>query len=99
VVQQGLAIPHVIVDQPGSFDVCLLRCKEGVVFSELQPPVTAMFALIGSRDERSFHLKALLAIAHVVQSEGFKDRWIRAKNPEQLRDIVLLADRPRQPAE
>ncbi len=53
------------------------------------------FALVGSRDERNYHLRALMAIAHIAQEEGFEDRWLSAPEAEGLRDICLLSDRKR----
>ena len=95
IVKPGLAIPHIIVEGEHVFHVLLVRCNEGVVFSQLQEPVKTAFILIGSADERNYHLRALMTVAHIVSEEGFEDRWFRAKNPEQLRDIVLLSERDR----
>jgi amino acid transporter/mannitol/fructose-specific phosphotransferase system IIA component (Ntr-type) len=95
VIQPGLAIPHVVVEGNGVFELALARCRKGAVFSELHPPVHTVFVLIGSRDERPYHLRALMAIAHIVQGAGFRERWIRASNAEKLRDIVLLSGRQR----
>ncbi len=97
VIQPGLAIPHLVVEGPHRFNLVLVRCREGAVFSDLQEPVHAAFVLAGSLDERNFHLRALMAIAHVVQAPDFEERWSGATNPEQLRDIVLLSRRPRPP--
>jgi hypothetical protein len=36
-----------------------------------------------------------MAVAHIIQEHGFEERWLEARNPEQLRDIVLLARRKR----
>lgn len=90
VIHPGLAIPHVIIDGQNHFDVLLVRCLEGVVFSELHPPVKTVFALIGTLDERNFHLRALMRIAHLVEHPEFEKRWLKAKGIEQLRDVVLL---------
>jgi len=96
VLKPGLAIPHIVVEAEQLFDILLIRCKEGVVFSELNPPVTTAFVLIGSADERNFHLKALMAIAHIVQEPDFERRWFQAGSLEQLKDIVLLSSRKRE---
>jgi len=95
IVKPSLAIPHVVVDGKEIFDVLLVRCPKGVIFSELQEPVKTAFILIGSPDERNYHLRALMTVAHIVSENGFEDRWAKAKNPEQLRDIVLLSSRKR----
>jgi amino acid transporter/mannitol/fructose-specific phosphotransferase system IIA component (Ntr-type) len=96
VIQPGLAIPHVVVPGERIFDIVLVRCKGGVVFSELQAPVSTAFVLVGSADERNYHLRALMTIAHIIQEPGFEQRWMAAATPQQLRDIVLLSRRTRE---
>ena len=95
VIESGLAIPHVVIEGEGLFDLLLVRCREGAVFSELHPPVKAVFVLIGSSDERNYHLRALMTIAHIVQEPDFQARWPQARNIEQLRDVILLSTRKR----
>ncbi|KPJ63164.1 hypothetical protein AMJ44_14700 [candidate division WOR-1 bacterium DG_54_3] len=51
--------------------------------------------LLGTKDERNFHLVSLAAIAQIVQEPDFEERWMKAKNKEALRDIVLLGQRKR----
>ncbi len=95
VVQPGLAIPHVIVEGEKVFDVLLVRCREGVRFPAQAEPVRTAFVLVGSADERNYHLRALMTIAHIVQEHGFARRWLTAPHGETLRDIVLLSGRSR----
>ncbi len=96
VIQPGLAIPHIVVEGENIFDVLMIRSKEGIVFSELRQPVNTVFMLIGSRDQRNFHLRSLMAIAHIVEEPDFEQRWMAAENLEQLRDVVLLSGRTRE---
>jgi len=96
VVQPGLAIPHVIVDGEHLFELLLVRCKAGIVFSELHQPVRTVFVLVGSLDERNYHLRALMTIARLVREPEFEERWSQAQGPEQLRDVVLLSSRERE---
>ncbi|MBU1240886.1 amino acid permease, partial [Myxococcota bacterium] len=95
VIAPGLAIPHIIVEGEHRFEVVLVRALEGVIFSELSKPVHTMFVLIGSMDERNYHLRALMSIAHIFQEEDFEKRWLAARNKEQLRDVILLSSRKR----
>jgi mannitol/fructose-specific phosphotransferase system IIA component (Ntr-type) len=94
-LQPGLAIPHVIIDGHELFDVMLVRCKGGIYFGSDEPPVTTVFILVGSADERNYHLRALMAVATIVQEQDFTKRWLAARGPEELRDIVLLSGRQR----
>jgi mannitol/fructose-specific phosphotransferase system IIA component (Ntr-type) len=90
-----LAIPHVIVEGEGVFDIMLARSREGIHFSESAPKVHAVFFLMGSMDERHFHLTCLANLAQIVQGQNFEKRWMRAKTNKALRDVILLAKRKR----
>jgi len=96
VIGGNLAIPHLVIEGENTFDVLIARCKEGIVFSELEPNVIATFVILGTRDERNFHLYSLAAIAQIVQNPNFEKRWMAAKSKEALRDIVLLGKRKRR---
>ena len=95
VIAPGIAIPHIIIDGKNMFDVLLVRCKKGIVFSESASTVHVVFVLIGSKDERNFHLRALAAIAQIVQNPDFEKKWMSAKNEKALKDVVLLGKRMR----
>ena len=94
-IAPGLAIPHVIIQGEGKFDIVLARCKRGIQFQESGPPVHTVFVLLGTRDERSFHLKSLMWIAQIARAPKFTERWMRARDEEELRNIILLAARDR----
>jgi len=98
VVKAGLAIPHVIVPGEGKFEIVLVRCRKGLSFSCVAEPVHALFVLTGSVDERNYHLRALMAIAHIVHEADFEARWKVARNEEELRDVILLSSRKRDSA-
>jgi APA family basic amino acid/polyamine antiporter len=95
-INPDIAIPHIIIEGEKHFDILLARCKEGIKFGEETPEVKAVFVLVGTRDERNFHLRALASIAQIISAKDFMTRWMRAKNIENLRDIVLLGERRRQ---
>ena len=89
-----VAIPHIIVGGEKLFKIMLVRSREGIDFED-NVLVKAFFVIAGSRDMRQMHLKALAAIAHIVQHPEFERRWSTAKNEAQLKDILLLAERVR----
>ncbi len=95
VIEKGLAIPHVVVEGEGKFDIVLVRAKDGIIF----PPhedVHMAFVLIGSKDERNFHLRVLMAIAQIVREHNFYKNLMRAKTEEQIRMLVLSSTRRRE---
>ncbi|MFO7891790.1 MAG: amino acid permease [bacterium] len=90
-----LAIPHIIIEGENIFKMFVVRVKKGVVFSEKFDSVKAVFGLIGSSDERQFHLQALSSIAQITYNENFEKQWLEAKSIQNLKDICLLGDRRR----
>jgi len=94
-LRKGLAIPHIIVPGTGRFAVLLARCSEGVDFGGENSPVRMIFVLAGSSDERTFHLRALMAIAEITNSPDFDSKWNKCRNINELRDLVLLTKRRR----
>ncbi|MFH1881289.1 MAG: amino acid permease [Planctomycetota bacterium] len=97
VLSPYLAIPHIILEGQHKFDILIARCREGIFFSEKEPSVHAVFVIMGSKDERNFHLYSLAAIAQIVRDPQFEKKWTGAKNQDVLRDIVLLGERRRLP--
>jgi len=93
-VRKGLAIPHVGVDGKNIIRVIIVRAKAGIIFPDDQV-AHIVFVLAGSADQRIFHLKILAAIAQITQNPDFDKKWMEAKNQEELRSIVLLAERKR----
>ena len=96
VIRPGLAIPHIVVQGTGRFEILLARSREGVVFSPDAAPVHAVFVLVGSMDERNYHLRALTAVAEIAQDPHFDRRWRKASDAEALRHLILRSKRRRQ---
>ena len=96
VLTDSLAIPHIIIEGEKKFNILLARCKEGIYFNDEAQKVNTVFVISGTHDERNFHLQSLAAIAQIVQNSNFEKKWLKAKNIEALRDIVLLGDRRRK---
>lgn len=95
IIAPGMAIPHMVIEGNHFTDILIVRCKKGIKFSDKTEKVQAVFVLVGTKDERNFHLRALAAIAQILQNPSFSKIWLAAKNKEALRDIVLLSERLR----
>jgi hypothetical protein len=54
-----------------------------------------VFFLAGTKDERNYHLRALMAIAQIVQEKDFYTRWFAARDTDALRNLLLLSKRKR----
>ncbi len=90
-----VAVPHLIAEGEKLFKILIVRCRQGVKFSPQNENIKAIFVIAGTRDMRNHHLKTLAAIAQIIQSKQFEERWLEAKGGEQLRDILLLGKRKR----
>jgi amino acid permease len=89
-----LAIPHIVVEGESLFDLVLVRNRYGIKWTNSEVVYTA-FGLIGSRDERNFHLRALMSIAQMLQDPHFNTAWHRAKNEKELKTAIILSQRKR----
>ena len=94
VIAGGLAIPHIVVEGVNTIKILLVRAKGGVIFPGDQV-AHIIFVLVGSPDERILHLKVLAAIAQVTQHPEFGRKWFEVVNKEDLKNILLLAERER----
>ncbi|MEJ2648930.1 MAG: amino acid permease, partial [Sedimentisphaerales bacterium] len=95
VVQPGFAIPHIIIEGRKKFDILLVRARDGIKFVNATEPIRIMFVLVGTKDERNYHLRALMAIAQIAQEKQFEHRWLTARDTETIRNLILLSTRMR----
>jgi mannitol/fructose-specific phosphotransferase system IIA component (Ntr-type) len=95
VLETGLAIPHVVIEGEKKFEILPVRAVDGINFPHAAEPVKTVFFLAGTKDERNYHLRALMAIAQIVQEKDFYDRWFAARDIDALRNLLLLSKRKR----
>ncbi len=90
------ALPHVVLEGESLFDLVLVRNRFGIKWGGDEVVYTA-FCMVGSRDERTFHLKALMSIAQSLQDPAFVKAWSEARTERELRTALVLARRKRFP--
>jgi amino acid transporter/mannitol/fructose-specific phosphotransferase system IIA component (Ntr-type) len=90
-----IAVPHIITDDDSKMFLTLVRCKEGIKFSDDEDSVKAAFLFGGPYDMRTFHLKILSSIAEIASEENFPDMWMAAKNEDDLKNLFVLNSRKR----
>ncbi|MBN1308885.1 MAG: amino acid permease [Chitinispirillaceae bacterium] len=95
-ISDFVAIPHVIMGGEQQFHLVLVRSRQGIRFNDEHGAIHAVFILFGSKDMRNLHLRALAAIAQVVQHPSFSKRWMKGKGHQDLKDLLLLSKRHRQ---
>lgn len=100
VIAPGVAVPHVMLREgEGKVLLLLAKCEGGVPFGDGAPEGvrTAVF-LFCSPDRRDAHLRGLAMVAQAILGSGFERNWAKARTPQQLRDVFLLARRSRRRA-
>ncbi len=95
VVSDFLAIPHIIIEGKNQMLLTIVRNKKGFIFSDKDNSVKAVFILIGTKDKRLLHLKALASIANLVSQKNFQTDWLNAKNTVELKNLMILNNRKR----
>ncbi len=95
VIYEGLAILSIVIEGDSKFDIAIVRSKHGIKLANDTSPVHIVFALAGTKDERSFYLKTLIAIAQIVQNKEFINNWKKANSIHDLKNLILLSERIR----
>ncbi len=95
VITDYVAIPHIIIKGENTFKLLVVRAVKGIKFSETTKNIKSIFILMGTKDNRNFHLKALAAIAQIIQGKDFEKNWMKAKTENHLKDLLLLSERRR----
>ncbi len=95
-LREGFSIPHIIVDKAGCFRVLLVRAKAGILYPE-NHLVFCSFVIVSSLDKRRVHLEMLAAMAEIAREPDFDAKWLGAANKQDLKNVLLLADRTKPP--
>ncbi len=83
------AIPHIVVEGKDKFQMLIIRSRKGIEFSAEADKVHSLFFLLGSMDQRHFHLVVLSSLAQIVQNPDFEKKWLSASGTEGLRKLIL----------
>ena len=89
------AIPHIILDGEGRLELLLVRNRHGIRWTSAGETAYSAFVLVGTKDQREQHLRSLVAIAQLLQSDTFQSDWDDARNVHDLRRVLLLGERRR----
>ncbi len=89
VLAPGIAVPHIAVPVPGALPFLIARCREGITFPDEGEPVHSAFVLVRGAGGRGFHLQALAAIAAAARRDDFDERWMAARDADELRKTLL----------
>jgi amino acid transporter/mannitol/fructose-specific phosphotransferase system IIA component (Ntr-type) len=88
-IKPGVIVPSIIIPGHKKSDFILIRSKKGITFSNNYPPANAVFIIVSTRDEYHFYLHALMWLTQIIEEPDFQKKWLKAKNSEELRQIIL----------
>lgn len=98
IVDEGLAMPHAIIDWEGDFRVVLGRSRAGVDYGISESGRVHLIAMfvVGRNRQKEFHLELLAALAELLESSEFRKELVDARDSRtierMLRTRVGLAE-------
>jgi len=88
--QDGIAIPHCLIDSVSSFVVGLITHSDGVDFSSFDKKPTYIIPfIIGPKTERNTHIRILSAISRILNNETVRKELLQASSPTALSENFL----------
>jgi len=88
VVEEGIAVPHLILEGKDIIRILFVRNKKGVEFSDGRTVNTAI-VIVSSPDRRHLHLKLLAYFLNMIEAPGFNNEWLLKLNKEELVEKVI----------
>lgn len=91
IVDEGLAMPHAIIDWDGGFRVLLGRSRAGVDYGIPDAPRVHLIVLfvVGRTQKRDLRLGLLAALAELLKSGEFRKELIEARDTRRLEQLLL----------
>lgn len=98
-IAEGVALKHARLKGNISPELVLIRIREGYSKKKLKnsdnidQKLHCIIFFVSSEEKVGQHLRILAHIAEMVGSKNFLQRWIHAKNDEEIREILLRDER------
>ncbi len=94
-ISDFLAIPHIIIEGENELFLTIIRSKKGIRFSDKEDRIKAIFLLGGTQEKRILHLKTIAAIASLVGTNDFQEKWLTIDDFIELKNLMILNERKR----
>lgn len=101
-ISKGVALPHLRVPDLPHPQMVLVRCGHGLSIDHLddfgeqhepESPVRALFFLVSPEENPARHLRILAHLATQLDDDNFMVEWLRAKNDQELKEVLLRNER------
>jgi PTS system nitrogen regulatory IIA component len=84
-IGHGIAIPHARTDAVNQFIIAFGRSESGIPFGAPDgEPVRLIFLMGAVKTQVSNYLKILARLTRVLRKESFRDRLLKARDPEEV---------------
>lgn len=88
-IGQGIALPHLMMDELDQSHILIARVKTGIPFNSLDGrPAKLIILLLSAKKQRAEYLKNLARVAKVLQRENVIDRLLETPDPVSVVSIV-----------
>ena len=89
VTHPGVGIISHNIKGKGKFEILLVRSKMGIFLSDGEDSIHSFFIIVSSPDQKSFYMHVLMWIIQISEQKDFDEKWINAKDIDELRDVIL----------
>jgi len=92
-LEDGVAVPHAKTDTVSSLTLAMGIAPDGIDFQALDgKPSTLFFLMLAPPDQSGPHIEALSEIARLTQSKSFCRMLLRAKDAEEVAELLTEED-------
>lgn len=100
-VKDGVALPHLRLDDCDRSDLVMIRCREGIQLPPAEgdqygdgddPVIYAFFFLISPAENPGQHLRMLAHLARQINTPSFLQQWRQAGDAQELKEIMLHSE-------
>ncbi|MDA0285513.1 MAG: diadenylate cyclase [Planctomycetota bacterium] len=88
VVDEGLALPHAMIEWDGEFHIVLGRSQAGVEYAAKGDAVRIIVLLVVGNGRAQTHLELLAAVAALLQGHEFRQNLSAAENVDVVRQLL-----------
>ena len=96
VIHPGIAVFSHMIKGCDKFDMLLVRSKKGMIINKDIDPIHAFICLVASPDQQNFYLHSLMWMVQIAEETDFEQDWVKARDTEELRDIMLSSWKKRK---
>jgi amino acid transporter/mannitol/fructose-specific phosphotransferase system IIA component (Ntr-type) len=96
IIHPGIAVVSHMIKGKDKFEIIFIRSQKGMILSDNFDPVHAFFVIVATPDKKSLYLHTLMWLIQISEEKDFEEKWIKAKDENELRELILKSWRKRE---